>query len=60
MNSLIGAKGGGESGPTGALPTTVNAVIDALKPLGIKHIDMPATPEKVWLTIQAAKNNAAA
>jgi carbon-monoxide dehydrogenase large subunit len=33
----------------------MNALVDALKPLGIKHIDMPATPEKVWAAIQAAK-----
>ena len=51
----IGAKGGGESGPTGALPATMNAVVDALKPLGIRHLDMPATPERVWRAIQEAK-----
>jgi len=54
-SNLIGAKGGGESGPTGALPATINAVVDALKPLGIAHIDMPATPQRIWQTIQAAK-----
>lgn len=54
-SNLIGAKGGGESGPTGALPTTINAVVDALKPLGVTHLDMPATPERVWQTIQAAQ-----
>ena len=53
-SNLIGAKGGGESGPTGALPATINAVVDALKPLGVDHIDMPATPEKIWQTIQNA------
>jgi len=53
-SNLIGAKGGGESGPTGALPATINAVVDALKPLGVEHIDMPATPEKIWQTIQNA------
>jgi carbon-monoxide dehydrogenase large subunit len=55
-SNLIGAKGGGESGPTGALPTTINAVVDALKPLGVTHMDMPATPERIWQTIQAAKS----
>jgi carbon-monoxide dehydrogenase large subunit len=55
-SNLIGAKGGGESGPTGALPTMINAVVDALKPLGVYHIDMPATPERVWQTIQSARN----
>jgi len=59
-SNLIGAKGGGESGPTGALPATINAVVDALKPLGIDHIDMPATPQRIWQAIQAAKGQAAA
>lgn len=53
-SNLIGAKGGGESGPTGALPATINAVVDALKPLGIDHIDMPATPQRIWQAIRAA------
>ncbi len=55
----IGAKGGGESGPTGALPAAINAVVDALKPLGITHLDMPATPERVWRTIRDARAGAA-
>ncbi len=59
-SNLIGAKGGGESGPTGALPATINAVVDALKPLGVAHIDMPATPHKIWQTIQKAKAEKAA
>jgi carbon-monoxide dehydrogenase large subunit len=50
----IGAKGGGESGPTGALPAAINAVVNALQPLGIDHIDMPATPQRVWAAIRAA------
>jgi aerobic carbon-monoxide dehydrogenase large subunit len=53
-SNLIGAKGGGESGPTGALPATINAVVDALKPLGIAHIDMPATPHRIWQAINKA------
>ena len=53
-SNLIGAKGGGESGPTGALPAAINAVVDALKPLGIDHIDMPATPHRIWQTIREA------
>ena len=53
-SNLIGAKGGGESGPTGALPATINAIVDALKPLGITHIDMPATPQRIWKTINEA------
>ncbi|MEK9846626.1 MAG: xanthine dehydrogenase family protein molybdopterin-binding subunit [Rhodospirillaceae bacterium] len=53
-SNLIGAKGGGESGPTGALPATINAIINALRPLGIDHIDMPTTPHRIWQEIQAA------
>jgi aerobic carbon-monoxide dehydrogenase large subunit len=59
-SNLIGAKGGGESGPTGALPATINAVVDALKPLGVGHIDMPATPHRIWQTIQKARTGQAA
>ena len=55
-SNLIGAKGGGESGPTGALPATINAVVDALKPLGVTHIDMPATPHRIWQTIRTANS----
>ena len=51
----IGAKGGGESGPPGALPAVINAVVDALKPLGVTHFDMPATPERVWQAIRDAR-----
>jgi len=53
-SNLIGAKGGGESGPTGALPATINAIINALRPLGIDHIDMPTTPHRIWQAIQAS------
>ena len=51
----LGAKGVGEVGAIGVPPAVMNAVIDALKPLGIKHMDMPATPQRVWKAIQAAK-----
>jgi carbon-monoxide dehydrogenase large subunit len=50
-------KGIGESGTIGAPPTIINALIDALAPLGVDAIDMPATPLRVWETIQRAKNN---
>ncbi len=50
----LGAKGGGEAGTVGALPAGMNAVLDALAPLGITHLDLPATPEKVWQAIQNA------
>jgi len=55
----IGIKGVGEVGAIGVPPAVINAVLDALAPLGVTHIDMPATPEKVWRTIQAAKGGAA-
>ncbi|MEQ8334280.1 xanthine dehydrogenase family protein molybdopterin-binding subunit [Nisaea sp.] len=51
----LGAKGCGEAGCAGSLPSIMNALVDALAPLGVQHIDMPATPEKVWTAIQAAK-----
>ena len=51
----LGIKGIGESGTIGAPPTIVNAVLDALRPLGVEHIDMPVTPARVWNAINAAK-----
>jgi aerobic carbon-monoxide dehydrogenase large subunit len=56
----LGAKGCGEAGCAGSLPAVMNAVVDALSELGITHIDMPATPLKVWQAIQAAKAKQAA
>jgi carbon-monoxide dehydrogenase large subunit len=53
--SPLGVKGVGESGCTGSLPAVANAVMDALRPLGIGHLDMPLTPAKVWHAIQTAK-----
>ena len=50
----LGAKGIGEAGTIGATPAVHNAVVDALSHLGVRHIDMPTTPEKVWRVIQAA------
>jgi len=50
----LGAKGAGESGCIGGPPTIVNAVLDALAPLGITSIDMPLRPEKIWALVQAA------
>ncbi len=55
----IGIKGVGEVGAIGVPPAVINAVLDALAPLGVTHIDMPATPEKVWRAIQAAQGGAA-
>lgn len=50
-----GVKGVGEAGTTGAPPTIVNAVLAALRPLGVTHIDLPLTPEKVWRVIRDAR-----
>ncbi len=51
----LGAKGCGEAGCAGSLPAVMNAVVDALSQYGIRHIDMPATPFRVWQAIQAAR-----
>jgi carbon-monoxide dehydrogenase large subunit len=50
----LGAKGIGESGTIGSTPAVQSAVVDAVSHLGVRHIDMPATPEKVWRAIQSA------
>jgi len=50
----LGVKGIGEAGTIGATPAVQNAVIDALSHLGVRHIDMPTTPERVWTAIQKA------
>jgi carbon-monoxide dehydrogenase large subunit len=50
----LGAKGIGEAGTIGAAPTIANAVADALRQIGVKHVDMPTTPERIWALIQAA------
>lgn len=54
-HNLTGVKGVGETGTIASSQAVVNAVCDALAPLGVKHIDMPLTPEKVWRVIQAAR-----
>jgi aerobic carbon-monoxide dehydrogenase large subunit len=51
----LGVKGVGEAGTTGSLPTLMNAILDALAPLGVDALDMPATPQKVWRAIAEAK-----
>jgi carbon-monoxide dehydrogenase large subunit len=53
--NVLGIKGAGEAGTVGALGATMNAVIDALAPLGITALDMPATPQRLWAAIQNAK-----
>ncbi len=56
----LGIKGIGELGTIGAPPTVVNAVIDALRPLNVGHLDMPLTPNRVWQAIQASRPSATA
>jgi carbon-monoxide dehydrogenase large subunit len=53
----LGAKGIGEAGTIGATPAMQSAVIDALSHLGVRHIDMPATPMRVWTAISEARTN---
>lgn len=53
----MGFKGCGEAGAAGGPPALVNGVLDALAPLGVRHIDMPLTPQRVWQAIRDAKEN---
>jgi carbon-monoxide dehydrogenase large subunit len=55
----LGLRPGGEGGTTPALGSTINAIVDALSELGVTHVEMPATPFRIWQAIQAAKNAAA-
>ena len=55
LTNKLGVKGCGEAGCAGGLPAVMNAVADALAQLGVRHIDMPATPARVWEAIQAAR-----
>ena len=48
----LGAKGVGEAGTIGSTPAVANAVVDALSPFGVTHVDIPFTPEKIWRLIQ--------
>ena len=48
----LGVKGVGEAGTIGSTPAVVNAVVDALHPFGVTHVDMPLKPEKIWRLIQ--------
>jgi len=50
----LGLRGGGEGGTTPALGAVVNAIVDALAELGVEHVEMPATPERVWRAIHEA------
>ena len=53
--NVLGCKGAGEAGTVGAVPAVMNAVVDALSVYGIRHVEMPATPERVWKAIRDAK-----
>ncbi|MSP50080.1 MAG: xanthine dehydrogenase family protein molybdopterin-binding subunit [Alphaproteobacteria bacterium] len=53
-NNPLGIKGAGEAGTIGATPAVVNAVVDALKPYKVRHLDMPTTPERVWQAMRGA------
>ena len=48
----LGAKGVGESGTVGAIPAVYNAVVDALTPFGVTHLETPITPEKIWAALR--------
>ena len=52
--NALGAKGVGESGTIGSIPAVYNAVVDALAHLGVRHLETPATPERIWRALQAA------
>jgi carbon-monoxide dehydrogenase large subunit len=54
LTNPLGVKGAGEAGAVGAPPAVINAIVDALSEFGVKHIDMPATPEKIWRAMQGA------
>jgi carbon-monoxide dehydrogenase large subunit len=53
-NNPLGVKGAGEAGTTGALPAAMNAVLDALRPAGVTHLDMPVSPQRVWQALNTA------
>jgi carbon-monoxide dehydrogenase large subunit len=56
LNNRVGAKGCGEAGCAGSLPSVMNAVVDALAPHGVTHLDMPATPLAVWRAVRSGRS----
>ena len=54
-NNSLGAKGMGESGCTASMPALANAMMDALRPIGVRHLDMPFTPARVWDAIRTVR-----
>ncbi len=57
--NALGMKGAGEAGAIGSPPAIINAVVDALQPYGVEHVDMPATPERIWSLIDTASRRTA-
>jgi aerobic carbon-monoxide dehydrogenase large subunit len=53
----LGVKGAGQAGCMAAPQTIINAILDALAPLGVAHVDMPATPERIWRAIRSARGD---
>ena len=51
----LGSKGCGEAGTIGSTPAVINAVVDALRDYGVRHVDMPATADKIWAIIKAGR-----
>ncbi|HLK00144.1 MAG TPA: molybdopterin cofactor-binding domain-containing protein, partial [Streptosporangiaceae bacterium] len=56
----LGVKGVGEAGTIASTPAVVNAIIDALRPLGVTDVEMPCTPQRVWRALQAASGEGGA
>ncbi len=56
-SNQLGVKGVGEAGTGGSLPAAMNAVLDALHPRGVTHLDMPASGQRVWQALQRSKNS---
>ena len=48
----MGIKGAGEAGCVGAMPALMNAIVEALRPAGVRTLDMPATPQRIWKALQ--------
>ena len=56
LTNPLGVKGAGEAGACGAPPAFIGAVVDALRDYGVTHLDMPATPEKIWRAIYGSQS----
>jgi carbon-monoxide dehydrogenase large subunit len=59
-SNALGVKGVGEAGTIASTPAVINAIIDALRPMGVTDVRMPATPERVWRALQTAQDNGGA